>query len=128
MRQARSGRWIYPRFGTRLRRLPSRLGAGIGAPRLRNRIAVDVLDRDAAVERLARPLGSVALGQPHVEPQLRPRRLGPDQDPIEHRAGRHLLAATEVDHPTAGAVTDRPPKVLLDLAVGQRRPLAVVAV
>src|SRR4029079_9221230 len=49
----------YPRAGTRLRRLPGPGGARVGAPRLRHRVAVDVLDRDAAVERLARPLGPV---------------------------------------------------------------------
>ena len=68
-----------PRFqpGSGLRGLP---GGGVGAMRLAHRVAVDVLDRDAAVERLAGALGAVALRQPRFDRQRRPRR----PRPLEH--------------------------------------------
>src|SRR4029079_3666779 len=69
-----------------LRRL---LGPGVGALRLCQSVAVDVLDRDPGVERLAGPLGAVSLREVHLEPEVgaRPRGAGGGGAPARPRWG-----------------------------------------
>src|SRR5262245_24991801 len=92
----------------------------IGSPCLLDGAAVDLLDRRPFGEPIVRALGPVPLGQLDLHAQGRPCRLGPLDDPLEHVPGGDHTPLSKVDHLPVHPVPDRPPEVLLDLALSKR--------
>ena len=116
--------------GHRRASMPSRrtrLGH-VGAPGLLDRVAVDVGDRAPSSSSRARPLRAVVARAARVEPERVARRRGPLEQPLERQPRRDHLAGGEVDLRAVEPVADRPPEVLLDLALAQRLAEAAVVV
>src|SRR6266511_5369681 len=106
---------------------PGHALGGVGALRLLDRVAVDLLDRGPLGEGAVGALGSVLLRQLDLDPKQAAGRLGPLDQFLEHRPGGRGAPIAEVDHLAVHSVADRPPQVLLDLPLAEQLPAPGVA-